>query len=214
MDLEGYYKNYCLCLGTSLTNWAPNRRSSKPTEHKGNASNMKFDGWVSLQLDNRVRVDNAREPWTIASVGELLTGGRKKAMMDGKGHIQGDLKQKAKEANLAQVINSEVPRITFNYFTMHNIAWFLLTDLKRASTAEVGPEFLNYIPSEDQLPFVVGYVFSTTSGHGSDVRKPGVGMTGSSTWPWKSWASSYTRVKGRSSRRRGRQRLSRRKSRM
>ncbi|KAG9504781.1 hypothetical protein J7337_004759 [Fusarium musae] len=175
---------------------------------------MKFDGWVSLQLDNRVRVDNAREPWTIASVGELLTEGRKKAMMDGKGHIQGDLKQKAKEANLAQVINSEVPRITFNYFTMYNIAWFLLTDLKRASTAEVGPEFLNYIPSEDQLPFVVGYVFSTTSGHGSDVRKPGVGMTGSSTWPWKSWASSYTRVKGGSSRRRGRQRLSRRKSRM
>ncbi|KAF5561920.1 hypothetical protein FNAPI_3467 [Fusarium napiforme] len=188
-DLEGYYKNYCLCLGTSLTNWAPNRRSSKPTEHKGNAPNMKVDGWVSLSLDNRIRVDNAREPWTIASVGELLTEGRKKAMMDGKGHIQADLKQKAKEANLeavptsasglikelAQVINSEVPRISFNYFTMHNIAWSLLTDLKRAFTAEVGPEFLKYVPSEDQLPFVVGYVFSTASGHGSDVRKRGVG---------------------------------------
>ncbi|PNP61664.1 hypothetical protein FNYG_13651 [Fusarium nygamai] len=110
-------------------------------------------------------------------------------MMDGKDHIQGDLKQKAKEANLeavptspsglieqlAQVINSEVPRISFNYFTMHNIVWSLLTDLKRAFTAEVGPEFLNYIPSEDQLPFVVGYVFSTASGHGFDVRKRGVG---------------------------------------
>ncbi|KAF5704324.1 hypothetical protein FMUND_12604 [Fusarium mundagurra] len=188
-DLEGYYKNYCLCLGTSLTNWAPNRRSSKPTEHKANAPNMKFDGWVSLSLDNRIRVDNAREPWTIATVEELLTEGRKRAMMDGKGHIQGDLKQKAKEANLeavptspsglieqlAQVVNSEVPRISFNYFTMHNIAWSLLTDLKRALTAEVGPEFLNYVPSEDQLPFVVGYVFSTASGHGSDVRKRGVG---------------------------------------
>ncbi|KAI1042720.1 hypothetical protein LB505_001120 [Fusarium chuoi] len=189
-DLEGYYKNYCLCLGTSVTSWAPNRRSAKPTEHKGNAPNMKFDGWVSLSLDNRIRVDNAREPWTIAIVGELLTEGRKKAMMDGKGHIQGNLKQKAKEANLeavptspsglieqlAQVVNSEIPRISFNYFTMHNIAWSLLTDLKRAFTAEVGPGFLKYIPSEDQLPFVVGYVFSSAAGHGStDVRERGVG---------------------------------------
>ncbi|KAG5759355.1 hypothetical protein H9Q72_012525 [Fusarium xylarioides] len=204
-DLEGYYKNYCLCLGTSLTNWAPNRRSANPTEHKGNAPNMKFDGWVSLSLDNRIRVDNAREPWTTETVEEILTEGRKKAMMDGKGRIQENLKQKATEANvstdistqqsfakasqlpavpkfpsglieqLAQVINSEIPRISFNYFSMHNIAWSFLTDLKRALTAEVGPEFLNYVPSEDQLPFVVGYVFSTASGHGSDVRKRGVG---------------------------------------
>ncbi|CCT63752.1 uncharacterized protein FFB20_15140 [Fusarium fujikuroi] len=151
---------------------------------------MKFDGWVSLSLDNRIRVDNAREPWTIAIVGELLTEGRKKAMMDGKGHIQENLKQKAKEANLeavptspsglieqlAQVVNSEIPRISFDYLTMHNIAWSFLTDLKRAFTAEVGPKFLNYIPSEDQLPFVVGYVFSTAAGHGStDVRERGVG---------------------------------------
>ncbi|KAL5596176.1 hypothetical protein FOVSG1_009865 [Fusarium oxysporum f. sp. vasinfectum] len=189
-DLEGYYKNYCLCLGTSLTHRAPNRRSAKPTEHKGNAPNMKFDGWVSLSLDNRICVDNPREPWTIATVGELLTECRKKAIMDGKGHIQEGLKQKAKEANLeavpkspsglieqlAQVVNSEIPRISFDFFTMHNIAWSLLTDLKRDLTAGVGPEFLTYVPSEDQLPFVVGYVSSTAAGHGSsDVRERSVG---------------------------------------
>ncbi|EXL99831.1 hypothetical protein FOIG_07978 [Fusarium odoratissimum NRRL 54006] len=189
-DLEGYYKNYCLCLGTSLTHQAPNRRSAKPTKHKGNAPNMKFDGWVSLSLDNRICVDNPREPWTIATVRELLTECRKKAIMDGKGHIQEGLKQKAKEANLeavpkspsglieqlAQVVNSEIPRISFNFFTMHNIAWSLLTDLKRDLAAGVGPEFLTYVPSEDQLPFVVGYVSSTAAGHGSsDVRERSVG---------------------------------------
>ncbi|KAI3574900.1 hypothetical protein IWW34DRAFT_809519 [Fusarium oxysporum f. sp. albedinis] len=168
-DLEGYYKNYC---------GAP----SLP--------NMKFNGWVSLSLDNRICVDNPREPWTIATVGELLTECRKKAMMDGKGHIQEDLKQKAKEANLeavpkspsglieqlAQVVNSEIPRISFKFFTMHNIAWSFLTDLKRALTAGVDPEFLTYVHSEDQLPFVVGYVSSTAAGHGSsDVRERSVG---------------------------------------
>ncbi|KAH7206031.1 hypothetical protein DER44DRAFT_824964 [Fusarium oxysporum] len=40
---------------------------------------------------------------------------------------------------LAQVVNSEIPRISFNFFTMHNIAWSLLTDLKRDLTAGVGP---------------------------------------------------------------------------
>ncbi|KAL9569152.1 hypothetical protein ACKAV7_006738 [Fusarium commune] len=170
-DLEGYYKNYYLCLGTSLTNWAPNRRSAKPTEHKGNAPNMKFDGWI-------------------------LTEGRRRAMMDGKNHIQEDLKQKAKETNLpavpkspsglieqlAHVIQSEIPRISFNYFLMHKAAWYILKDLKRALTAEIGPSFRKYIPSEDKLPFVVGYVFSTAAGHGSsDVRESaGWAVTGSS----------------------------------
>ncbi|KAH7248683.1 uncharacterized protein BKA55DRAFT_594575 [Fusarium redolens] len=189
-DLESYYRNYYLCLGTSVINWAPNRRSVKATEHKGNAPNMKLDGWLSLSLDNRIRMDNPREPWTTATVGALLTEGRKKATLDGKGHIQKGLKQKAKEANpkavpkspsglidqLAHVLNSEILRISFNYFTMHNIAWSFLTDLKRALTTEVGPEFLKYIPSGDQLPFVVGYVFSTASGHGSsDVRERQMG---------------------------------------
>jgi predicted Zn-ribbon and HTH transcriptional regulator len=205
-DLESYYRNYYLCLGTSVINWAPNRRSVKATEHKGNAPNMKLDGWLSLSLDNRIRMDNPREPWTTATVGELLTEGRKKATLDGKGHIQKGLKQKAKEANvspdnstqqaftnrlqpeavpkspsglidqLAHVLNSEILRISFNYFTMHNITWSFLTDLKRALTTEVGPEFLKYVPSGDQLPFVVGYVFSTASGHGSsDVRERQMG---------------------------------------
>ncbi|KAF5561061.1 hypothetical protein FPHYL_6356 [Fusarium phyllophilum] len=32
-DREGYFRNYCLCIGTSVTNWAPNRRSVMPTEN-------------------------------------------------------------------------------------------------------------------------------------------------------------------------------------
>ncbi|KAH7167959.1 hypothetical protein DER46DRAFT_574814 [Fusarium sp. MPI-SDFR-AT-0072] len=126
----------------------------------------------------------------------ILTEGRRRAMMDGKNHIQEDLKQKAKETNLpavpkspsglieqlAHVIQSEIPRISFNYFLMHKAAWYILKDLKRALTAEIGPSFRKYIPSEDKLPFVVGYVFSTAAGHGSsDVRESaGWAVTGSS----------------------------------
>ncbi|KAF5561062.1 hypothetical protein FPHYL_6357 [Fusarium phyllophilum] len=55
---------------------------------------------------------------------------------------------------------------------MHTVAWSLLTDLKRAFTDAIGPDFLQYVPNEDLLPFVVGYIFATTSEHGSiDVRQ-------------------------------------------
>ncbi|KAF4345411.1 hypothetical protein FBEOM_713 [Fusarium beomiforme] len=132
---------------------------------------------VSFSLNKRIRVDFQREPWTIATVGELLTEGRKQETLDGKGHVQEGRKQKAKESNwsyrqLAQVVNSEIPRIGFNYFIMHNVIWSLLTDLKGTLTLQVGPEFFNYVPSEDLLPYVVGCVFATASGHGStDVRE-------------------------------------------
>ncbi|EWY97016.1 hypothetical protein FOYG_05507 [Fusarium oxysporum NRRL 32931] len=190
---------------------------------------MKFDGWVSLPLDNRICVDNSREPWTITSVGELLTECRKRAMMDGKGHIQEDLKQKAKEANLeavpkspsglieqlAQVVNGEIPCISFKFFTMHNIAWSLLTDLKRALTAGVGPEFLTYVHSEDQLPFVVATSPRRPRGTGASMSESAAWeMIGSSTSPQKPWTSFHTRVKETLLRRRGMRRLGRRTLRM
>lgn len=59
---------------------------------------------------------------------------------------------------------------------MHYIAWDLLTRLKNALLKVIGPEFLNAVPHGDQLPLVVGYIFSTAAGHGnSDVRKRDVG---------------------------------------
>ncbi|KAG7415983.1 hypothetical protein Forpe1208_v006717 [Fusarium oxysporum f. sp. rapae] len=130
---------------------------------------MKFDGWVSLRLDWRIRVDNAREPWTTDTAKETNLPAVPKSP---SGLIE----------QLAHVIQSEIPRISFNYFLMHKAACYVLKDLKRALTAEIGPSFRKYIPSEDKLPFVVGYVFSTAAGHGSsDVRESaGWAVTGSS----------------------------------
>ena len=59
---------------------------------------------------------------------------------------------------------------------MHYIAWELLTRLRKALYQVIGPEFLIAVPNEDQLPLVVGYIFSTAAGHGdSDVRVRGIG---------------------------------------
>jgi len=203
-DREGYYKNFTLSKGVSVSNWAPNRRSGKPAMQKNNMRNMKFDGWVSLKVDRRLHIADKREPWTEAYVTELLTDGRTKEMQDGKGKTYANVKGKEKEVrftvsydgiltnviqheplpstpeeiirHLAQVIDKQVPRIAFNYFNMHYISWDFLASLKDAFTKAIGPEFLNAVPDEDRLPLVVGYVFSTAAGHSSeDVRIRGAG---------------------------------------
>ncbi|KAM0242051.1 hypothetical protein ACHAP5_007449 [Fusarium lateritium] len=188
-DREGYFRNFGLSIGLSAANWGTNRRSPQPGEYKRNQRNMKIDGWVSLSLNNRIATGNPREPWTAAMVEELLIEGRRNETLDGKGHVITDLSSKGKEVEpepvpktpsgvvdeLAQVLQKEIPRLTFNYFNMHYIAWNLLTKLKEAFTEAMGPSFLRYVPTEDQLPFVVGYVFSTSSGHGSsDVQERGL----------------------------------------
>lgn len=65
---------------------------------------------------------------------------------------------------LALNIHAEVPDIVFNYFTMHNSAWKFLTELKEEFIRLWGAGFLQYVPTEDKLPYVVGYVFSTAAG--------------------------------------------------
>ncbi|RBR05526.1 uncharacterized protein FIESC28_11337 [Fusarium coffeatum] len=190
-DREGYFKNFTLSKGLSASNWAPNRRSGKPAMQTNNMRNMKFDGWLSLKVGRRLHVDNTREPWTKAYVTELLTDGRTKEMQDGKGKTYANMKGKEKEheplpstpeeiiSHLAQVIGKQVPRIAFNYFNMHYISKDLLASLKDAFVKAIGPEFMNSIPSEDQLPLVVGYIFSTAAGHSSeDVRIRGAGNDG------------------------------------
>lgn len=47
---------------------------------------------------------------------------------------------------------------------MHNTTWSLLTELKEEFTRLVGAFFLQNIPTEDKLPYVVGYIVVTAAG--------------------------------------------------
>lgn len=47
---------------------------------------------------------------------------------------------------------------------MHDTTWSLLTELKEEFTRLVGTSFLQNIPTEDKLPYVVGYIFVTAAG--------------------------------------------------
>ncbi|KAI8719775.1 hypothetical protein NCS52_00759500 [Fusarium sp. LHS14.1] len=155
-DREGYFRNYCLSIGLSASNWAPTKRQGK----------------------NRL-VPTGDRPALSADVMEgILLDGRRHEIMDGKGHDRPELKEKTEDdkvdfinlspagliEKLALDVHDDVPKITFDLFTLHNIAWDLLTKLKGEFTKVMGTEFLRYVPREELLPFVVGYVFSTAAG--------------------------------------------------
>ncbi|KAH7109943.1 hypothetical protein EDB81DRAFT_832677 [Dactylonectria macrodidyma] len=175
---EDYFKNYCLCIGVSASNLAPTKRKGKVNVNTANRRNMKFKGWVSLVINRRLAPTGERPPLSSDLIEGILIEGRRHEALDGKGHIRPEVKEKAKNETIDSVtlsptvlirklalnIHAEIPDIVFNYFTMHNSAWNFLTELKEEFTSLLGVGFLQYIPTEDKLPYVVGYVFSTAAG--------------------------------------------------
>ncbi|KAJ4308456.1 hypothetical protein N0V84_012091 [Fusarium piperis] len=147
MDREGYFRNYCLSLGVSASNWANNKRKGKVNVNTANRRNLKFNGWVSLAMKERLVPAGERPALSADMIEGILLKSRRHEIMDGKGHIRPELKERAKddEASLGRT-------------------WTLLTELKEEFTRIIGPEFLKYIPREELLPYVVGYVFSTAAG--------------------------------------------------
>lgn len=51
---EAYFKNYCLCMGVSTTNWAPNKRSTQVKASKNIMREMKFKAVTSTLVANRI----------------------------------------------------------------------------------------------------------------------------------------------------------------
>ncbi|UPK99330.1 hypothetical protein LCI18_010265 [Fusarium solani-melongenae] len=149
-DREGYFRNYCLSIGMSASNWAPTKRQGKVNVNTANRRNLKFNGWVSLTMKNRLVPTGDRPPLSADIIEGILLDGRRHEIMDGKGHVRPELKEKTEEDRLALDVHDDVPKITFDLFTLHNTI--------------MGPEFLKCVPREELLPYVAGYVFSTAAG--------------------------------------------------
>ncbi|KAM6532461.1 hypothetical protein FSOLCH5_001884 [Fusarium solani] len=129
-------------------------------------------------MKNRLVPTGERPPLSADMIEGILLDGRRHEIMDGKGHVRPELKEKTGEdkidfinlspagliEKLALDVRDDVPKITFDFFTLHNTAGDLLTKLKAKFTKIMGPEFLKYVPREELLPYVAGYVFSTAAG--------------------------------------------------
>ncbi|UKZ64759.1 uncharacterized protein TrAtP1_005970 [Trichoderma atroviride] len=173
---EAYFKNYCLSIGTSVTNWAAEKRKGKLKINAANRRNLKFMGYLTLATNHRLEHPGERVPWSSAAVENALNEGILKQYTDSRDHIQPEFKDKVEEARvenarllppglirkLAQGLQAELPGIRFNLFTMHHEAWRFLERLSEGYAGILGAGVLSNKP--DELPFAAGLPLAVAAG--------------------------------------------------
>lgn len=110
---EAYFKNYCLSIGTSVANWAAEKRKGKLKINAANRRNLKFMGYLTLATNHRLERAGARVPWSSAAVEHALNEGILKQYTDSRGHIQPEFKAKVEEARVSVSIIIFPLRINF-----------------------------------------------------------------------------------------------------
>ncbi|KAM7213090.1 hypothetical protein V8F06_011513, partial [Rhypophila decipiens] len=154
--VDGYYNDYKLSIGTSIANWAPNKRSAGVITNTGNHPNMKFPAPLSALMYKHLTEwapgstgSKYGPPLSAEAVERILEEARDAARRDGKGHLRADRKGKDGEnrkksaaaepvattpagviRQLALAITAEVPKLTFDHFAMHNFCWDFLDELR------------------------------------------------------------------------------------
>ncbi|KAL8851246.1 MAG: hypothetical protein Q9221_003877 [Calogaya cf. arnoldii] len=174
---EGYFNNYCLTIGSSITNWASNKRDNKVKVSKENKPVMKFLGVTSTLFANRVSPHGDRPPLSVDVVGAWIQKGNKNQgdIETEKTQTPAAKKQKAQPLihRLATAVMTEIADLEFDYFAIHNHCRELLLCLQTEEEKVTGPGFTRSYRSHGQhnLAFVVGFVFSTLAGKKDIIAK-------------------------------------------
>jgi len=75
---------------------------------------------------------------------------------------------------MATALHAEAPEITFDYFTMHDLCWELMERMKEQFSPIIAAKSgKQWEAHKSNLPFVVGFVFSTAAGK-KDIETDGV----------------------------------------
>ncbi|KAL1799343.1 hypothetical protein ACET3X_003380 [Alternaria dauci] len=172
-DFEGHWKNYLICIGASATNWASGKRNTKVKETKANVRQMKFKGPVSSWMASRTATDGDQRPITAEAIENAIEEAARhhSSLASVASTIR---KQPHVIQKLAIALQAEAPEITSDYFTMHDLCWDLMERMKeqfRPIIAEKSGK--QWEAQKSNLPFVVGFVFSTAAGK-KDIETKGV----------------------------------------
>ena len=168
---EGYFNNFCLTIGSSLTNWAPNKRDNKVKVSNENRPVMKFLGLTSTLFANRVSPSPARQPVSVDVVEDWIQKGSKS-----EDNIKTEAAQTSTAKNknmrqplihrLAAAVTKEISDLSFDYFAIHDLCREVLLRLQTEEEKVTGPELTKRYMSQGgpNLAFSVGFVFSTVAG--------------------------------------------------
>ncbi|KAL8777591.1 MAG: hypothetical protein Q9213_007799, partial [Squamulea squamosa] len=146
-NLEGYFKRFLLSMGYSATAFASDRRTTMASA-RGPRSLRKL-GKVGKLFDDRYCNNVPTVAFTRESIQPLI---------DAKTHGGSDDKQE--DQDITNALHAEQVELSIDYLLLHRTC---LESLRQVNIA-CKPKLLEmygggYLEKENQLPFVVGYIF-------------------------------------------------------
>ncbi|OAG04281.1 uncharacterized protein CC84DRAFT_1206013 [Paraphaeosphaeria sporulosa] len=169
-NMDDYFQRFALSMGYSAQNFAQGgkRKHSRPiVSNKGPRGELKLKDAIPVAYELRFGYSNF-ESKTVSDPEKVLA---KVLEIDYElhpevvdGHKRHGKRHTTPEAltMICQSLASEDLALTFDHFRLHRQAWRLLRAIKDNVADDLrriyGP---GYLETENQLPFVVGYIFMT-----------------------------------------------------
>ena len=143
---EGHFNNFCLTKGSSITNWASNKRDKKAKVAKDNKPVMKFMGLTSTLFANQTRTFGDRRPISVEVMEHWIhqgSKGQENAKTEKTQKPLSETKQTGQPLvhRLAAAVATEVPRLEFNYFAIQDLCREVLLPLQTEEEKFTGPDF-------------------------------------------------------------------------
>ena len=190
---EEYVKRFALNMGYSATNFAKDHRENAPIASKKGPRGLSELCPTAKLCVGRYCENNATVAWTREAVELIFKskleddGNATEKATDDKAPTGAKDKSKEKQSAsgglirmpkklftsrpaveflevLANALQAEELEMSFDYLLMHRFCWMLLRTIHEACRPQLLMTFgSGYIEQENQLPFVVGYIFMTCS---------------------------------------------------
>lgn len=179
-DLEGYLKRFLLSVGYSATTFASNRRRGAAIASTRGPKSLSQLCAVGALFKGRYCRNDQTVTWTTDSIKPIIEAkieddsdseDLEKKSSKVKTAASGSLFRKPKRngkslpttdflEDLASALHAETLELSVDYLRMHRFCWMLLRKVNEVCKPKLLETFgPGYLEKENQLPFVVGYVF-------------------------------------------------------
>ena len=200
-DLDAYFKRFLLSMGYSSTAFASNRRNTAPTASSKGPRGLAELCTAGALFKGRYCRNEQAVTWTTESMKPIIEAkmeddsddedSERKRPSKVKPAASGSLIRRPKRISksipttdflrdLAHALHAETLELSVDYLRLHRFCWMLLRNTNEACKPQLLEKVgAGYLEKENQLPFVVGYIFmvaTQTNGVANLLlpRRPGI----------------------------------------
>ena len=179
-DVDGYLKRFLLSMGYSAAAFASNRRRNTPIASKRGPRGLSELCAAGALFHGRYCRNEHSVSWTLESIKPIIDAKMEEAS-DDEGPEKKSTKVKTAASgslirrpmrriaslpttdfleDLANALHTETLELSVDYLRLHRFCWMLLRNINDTCKPQLLKIYgSGYLEKENQLPFVVGYIF-------------------------------------------------------